>query len=111
NIGSPLLLEGVRADGTIEERARQGVESALRQAFRPEFLNRIDEIALFKPLTKREIERIVGLQLQRLGQRLQEQGLTLEPTEEALTFIANSGYDPTYGARPLKRYIQRHVET
>ncbi len=111
NIGSVHLLEGLREDGHIEESARQQVMGELRRAFRPEFLNRVDEIALFKPLTKTEIKKIVGLQLSHLASRLAEQNVTLTPTDEALTFIANAAYDTVYGARPIKRYIQRHVET
>jgi len=111
NVGSPLLLDGVRDDGTLDDRVRDGVMGQLRKSFRPEFLNRVDEVALFKPLTRAEIKQIVAIQLRRLGERLADRQITFEPTDEALSFIANAGYDPVFGARPLKRYIQRHVET
>jgi ATP-dependent Clp protease ATP-binding subunit ClpB len=111
NIGSPLLLDGVREDGTIDEGTRGAVMHELRRGFRPEFLNRIDEIALFLPLTRAQIKRIVGLQLKSLQRRLAERQITFEPSDAALELIAQAGYDPVYGARPLKRYIQKHVET
>jgi len=111
NIGSPLLLDGLSPDGSIENTAREGVMSELRRAFRPEFLNRIDEIALFKPLTRSEVKRIVSLQLEHLADRLASQDVSLHATDEAVTFIAHASYDPVFGARPIKRYIQRHVET
>ena len=111
NVGSPLLLEGLRADASIDEGTREAVMQELRRSFRPEFLNRIDEIALFTPLNKAEIKRIVGLQLKILQKRLADRQIVFEPSDEALSFIAETGYDPVYGARPLKRYIQRHVET
>ncbi len=111
NIGSPLLLEGMSAEGQIDEGTRDAVMAELRRGFRPEFLNRIDEIALFLPLTRAEIKRIVALQLKGLQKRLADRQITFEPTEAALDLIATAGYDPVYGARPLKRYIQRHVET
>jgi ATP-dependent Clp protease ATP-binding subunit ClpB len=111
NIGSTRLIEGLGSDGTIAPATRDGVMGDLRRAMRPEFLNRIDEIVLFKPLTKPEIRQIVGLQLERLAARLAAQTVTLDASEEALTFIADAGYDPVYGARPIKRYLQRHVET
>ncbi|MBL8785325.1 MAG: ATP-dependent chaperone ClpB, partial [Deltaproteobacteria bacterium] len=111
NIGSPHLLEGVREDGTIDELTRELVMGELRRAFRPEFLNRIDEIALFRPLTRGEIKRIVALQLKGLQRRLADRQVSFEPTDAALDVIAEAGYDPVFGARPLKRYIQRHVET
>jgi ATP-dependent Clp protease ATP-binding subunit ClpB len=111
NIGSPLLLEGVRPDGELEERAREGVLHELRSHFRPEFLNRVDDIVLFKPLTLAEIEQIVDLQVADLGKRLAELGMRLEITEAARQLIARAGYDPVYGARPLKRYLQHELET
>jgi ATP-dependent Clp protease ATP-binding subunit ClpB len=111
NVGSPLLLEGARDDGTIDEDIRAAVMNELRRGFRPEFLNRIDEIALFLPLTRLEIKRIVALQLKGLQKRLADRQINFEPSEAALDLIAEAGYDPVYGARPLKRYIQRHVET
>ncbi|NTU60461.1 MAG: AAA domain-containing protein, partial [Deltaproteobacteria bacterium] len=111
NIGSPHLLEGVTADGEIKESARKAVMAELRASFRPEFLNRVDDLVLFKPLTLREIEKIVALLVKDLVKRLQDRriGLTLSP--EATAFVARTGYDPVYGARPLKRYLQRNLET
>ena len=111
NIGSEYLLEGVTPDGEVKSEARALVMSSLRSHFRPEFLNRIDEIVLFKPLTFTEIERIVDLQLNELRERLAEQRITLEATEEARRFMAEQGFDPAYGARPLRRFISREVET
>ncbi|SFN60613.1 ATP-dependent chaperone ClpB [Mycetocola miduiensis] len=111
NIGSEYLLEGVTPDGEVKSEARTLVMSSLRSHFRPEFLNRIDEIVLFKPLTFAEIERIVDLQLDELRERLAEQRITLEATEQARRYLAEQGFDPAYGARPLRRYISREVET
>jgi ATP-dependent Clp protease ATP-binding subunit ClpB len=111
NLGSEYLLEGVTSNGEVEPEARSLVMGALRSHFRPEFLNRIDEIVLFKPLTFAEIERIVDLQLDELRQRLAEQRITLETTERARAFMAQEGFDPAYGARPLRRFISREVET
>ncbi len=111
NIGSLHLLEGLDADGTIREDARERVFGELRLHFRPEFLNRIDETILFKPLTLQEIERIVDLQIAGLTARLADRRMTLELTDSARELIAREGYDPVYGARPLRRFIQREVET
>ena len=111
NIGSEYLLEGVTPDGEVKSEARALVMSTLRSHFRPEFLNRIDEIVLFKPLTFTEIERIVDLQLDELRERLAEQRIALEATEQARRFVAEAGFDPAYGARPLRRFISREVET
>ncbi|MET0711687.1 MAG: ATP-dependent chaperone ClpB [Jiangellaceae bacterium] len=111
NIGSEYLLEGVTPDGEVKSEARTLVMGSLRSHFRPEFLNRIDEIVLFKPLTFTEIERIVDLQLNELRERLAEQRIELEATERARRFMAEEGFDPAYGARPLRRYISREVET
>src|SRR6185312_9061588 len=111
NLGSEHLLEAVTPDGEVEASARTMVMSALRSHFRPEFLNRIDEIVLFKPLTFTEIERIADLQLDDLRERLAEQRITLDVTEGAQRFIAERGFDPAYGARPLRRFIAREVET
>jgi ATP-dependent Clp protease ATP-binding subunit ClpB len=111
NIGSEYLLEGVTADGEVKDDARTMVMSTLRNHFRPEFLNRVDEIVLFKPLTLSEIERIVDLALAELNERLAERRITLRVTEEARRFIADEGFDPAYGARPLGRFIAREVET
>jgi ATP-dependent Clp protease ATP-binding subunit ClpB len=111
NIGSMHLLEGVTDQGEIRDDARDRVMGDLRGHFRPEFLNRIDEIVLFKPLTLSEIERIVGLQIDLLRERLTAHRLTVVATEAALELIAREAYDPVYGARPLRRFIQREVET
>jgi ATP-dependent Clp protease ATP-binding subunit ClpB len=110
NIGSEYLLDGV-GDGEIHEDARARVMAELRAHFRPEFLNRIDDIVLFKPLTLPEIERIVDLQIEDVRRRLADRRLSLELTEAARAFIARAGFDPVYGARPLRRFIQREVET
>jgi ATP-dependent Clp protease ATP-binding subunit ClpB len=111
NIGSLYLLDGIDEQGTIREDARERVFAELRGHFRPEFLNRIDETILFKPLTLAEIERIVELLMGDLRERLADRRIALELSEPARVFIARSGYDPVYGARPLRRYIQREVET
>ncbi|MCW2735742.1 ATP-dependent chaperone ClpB [Nocardioides sp.] len=111
NIGSEHLLEGVTADGEVEDEARSMVMRTLQAHFRPEFLNRVDEIVMFKPLTLEEIERIVDLQLEELRDRLADMRITLDVTTEARRFIADQGFDPAYGARPLRRYISREVET
>jgi ATP-dependent Clp protease ATP-binding subunit ClpB len=111
NIGSQHLLEGVTADGHLTEAARTAVLTALRGHFRPEFLNRIDETVLFKPLTLPEIERIVDLLLDDLRSRLADRRITLDVTEPARRFIAEAGFDPVFGARPLRRFLQREVET
>ncbi|GAA1148796.1 ATP-dependent chaperone ClpB [Nocardioides aquiterrae] len=111
NLGSEYLLDGVTPDGEVKSDARAQVMAALRSHFRPEFLNRIDEIVLFKPLTFTEIERIADLQLDELRERLAAQGMTLEVTEDARRFLAEQGFDPAYGARPLRRFIAREVET
>jgi len=111
NIGSPHLLEGISKSGEISEVARNSVMRDLRGHFRPEFLNRIDEIVLFKPLSLNEITSIVDLLLADVMKRLAERGITITVSEEAKTHIAQAGYDPVYGARPLKRYIQRELET
>ncbi|MBF8190592.1 ATP-dependent chaperone ClpB [Nonomuraea sp. K274] len=111
NIGSQHLMDGVTSDGEIKPQARESVIAELRRHFRPEFLNRVDDIVLFKPLTELEIQQIVGLMFTDIRQRLADRRLTLEVTEEARRLIANQGYDPVYGARPLRRFIAREVET
>ncbi|MEU3168039.1 ATP-dependent chaperone ClpB [Streptosporangium sp. NPDC050280] len=111
NLGSLYLLDGVTSTGEIEPEARQRVMAELRSHFRPEFLNRVDDIVIFKPLTPEEIERIVGLMFVELRDRLEQRGIRLEVTEAALRHIAERGYDPVYGARPLRRFIAREVET
>jgi ATP-dependent Clp protease ATP-binding subunit ClpB len=111
NVGSHYLLEGVTSEGVIKEGAREMVMRELREGFRPEFLNRIDDIVLFKPLTLAETEQIVDLQVAELQKRLAERGFSLELTPAARSFVAAAAYDPVYGARPLKRYLQHHLET
>ncbi len=111
NIGSRDLLDGVSELGEIEESAKNRVMGELRQYFRPEFLNRVDDIVLFKPLTLKEVEQIVELMTKDLSKRLEERHIKVEITGPARRFIAESGYDPVYGARPLRRYIQRELET
>ncbi|MGW6486812.1 ATP-dependent chaperone ClpB [Streptomyces sp. NPDC055056] len=111
NIGSEHLLDGVTAEGEIKPDARALVMGELRGHFRPEFLNRVDDIVLFKPLGERQIERIVELQFDELRQRLAERRITVELTDAARQVIAHQGYDPVYGARPLRRYISHEVET
>jgi ATP-dependent Clp protease ATP-binding subunit ClpB len=111
NIGSEYLLDGVTADGEVKDDARNLVMAALQGHFRPEFLNRVDEIVLFKPLTLAEIETIVDLMLDDLRTRLSERRITLQVSEGARRLIAAEGFDPTYGARPLRRFIAREVET
>src|SRR5260221_841636 len=111
NIGSPHLIENASETGELADSVRKKVMGELRLHFRPEFLNRVDEIVLFKPLTLSEIKRIIDLQLKLLRDRLSERHLELELTEAAKEYIAREGYDPVYGARPLKRFLQRHLET
>ena len=111
NIGSPYLLEGIDKNGEIKPEAQEQVMNDLRGHFRPEFLNRLDEIILFKPLTKDNIGGIVDLMVKELSNRLADQELSLELTDAARTQVIENGYDPVYGARPLKRYLQNYVET
>jgi ATP-dependent Clp protease ATP-binding subunit ClpB len=111
NIGSPHLLEGIDREGHLREDARQRVMAELKAAFRPEFLNRVDEVVLFKPLTLVEIEAIVGLLVKDLNARLAQRGVTLVLADGVTAHIARTGFDPVYGARPLKRYVQQHLET
>jgi len=111
NIGSHHLLEAVTSTGEIKPDARESVMAELRRHFRPEFLNRVDDIVLFKPLTEPEIEKIVGLMFVELGKRLAERRMTLELSDSARRSIAEQGFDPVYGARPLRRFIAHEVET
>ena len=111
NLGSQALLEGIDADGSIRPEAKEQVEQLLKRSFRPEFLNRLDEIVFYKPLTKDNIVRIIDLQLASLNRRLAEKQLKCELTQEAKDFIIDAAYDPQYGARPLRRYLQHTVET
>jgi ATP-dependent Clp protease ATP-binding subunit ClpB len=111
NIGSDLLLEGVTPEGEIKPDVRDGVLHALQMHFRPEFLNRVDDIVLFKSLTQAELEQVVDLMFNDVRERLAERRMTLEVSPEARAFIAREGFDPVYGARPLRRFIAREVET
>jgi ATP-dependent Clp protease ATP-binding subunit ClpB len=111
NIGSQYLLEGITPAGEIKPEAREMVTAELRRHFRPEFLNRVDDVVLFKPLTLTEIEKVVDLMLDDVRSRLSERNMTIEVSEEALEFIAEQGFDPVYGARPLRRFISHELET
>lgn len=111
NLGSQYLLDGISEDGQISPAAREAVTAQLKQQFRPEFLNRLDEIICFKPLTKAELDGIIDILTASLRQRLEDKGLGLEITPEAKQLIIERGYDPVFGARPLKRYLQSAVET
>ncbi len=111
NIGSHYLLEGVTAEGEIKEGARREVMAELRRHFRPEFLNRVDDIVLFKSLTFNEIKAIIELLTKDLAGRLKDRRIELSLSEQAKEFIAKAAYDPVYGARPLKRYLQHELET
>ena len=111
NIGAGYLLDGIDSDGGIRPEAEDMVMNELRAHFRPEFLNRLDETILFKPLTKENIGGIIHLIVNDLNRRLEDRDLSIEVSEEALQFIVDNAYDPVYGARPLKRYIQKYVET
>ena len=111
NLGSEAILDGIDADGNISEEARNTVTALLRRSFRPEFLNRLDEIVFFRPLTRDNISHIVDLLLTGLNSRLADKHLTMTVTDSAKAHIIESGYDPVYGARPLRRYLQSHVET
>jgi ATP-dependent Clp protease ATP-binding subunit ClpB len=111
NIGSAHMLEGITRDGRISHSTREEVMGEMRRHFRPEFLNRIDEIVMFRPLAENEIEQIVELLVKELARRLATRQMTIELTPEAKAHLAREGFDPVYGARPLKRFIQRHLET
>ena len=111
NLGSEYLLSGIREDGQLEEQARQRVQQLLRRSFRPEFLNRLDEIVFYRPLTQENMTSIIDLQLAKLNARLEQQQIRCQLTEAAKDFIIRQAYDPQYGARPLRRYVQHTVET
>ncbi len=111
NLGSPYILEGIQPDGSISEEARKQVDMLLKQSFRPEFLNRLDEIVFYKPLAKDNIKGIVALMLKELSERLAEKQLSVEVTDRAKDYVIEEGFDPNYGARPLKRFLQSRVET
>jgi ATP-dependent Clp protease ATP-binding subunit ClpB len=111
NLGSNYILEGIDASGRIVPSAREAVERLLKTQFRPEFLNRLDEIVFYKPLTRDEIGKIIDLMVAQLNTRLSERQLTVSLTPAAKALIAEIGYDPVFGARPLRRSLQRRVET
>ncbi len=111
NIGSNYLIDGIRSDGTVDEEVKQKVEDETKKYFRPEFLNRIDEIVVFSPLTETQIVKIIELAMKDIEKRLEERNITLTLTDRAKKFIADESYDPAYGARPVKRFLQRNVET
>ena len=111
NIGSKYLLDGIDENGNLNPGAKEEVLNELKNHFRPEFLNRIDETVLFLPLRRDQMSKIVELQLDHLRERLAERKITLDLTPEARNFVADEAYDPVYGARPLKRYVQHNIET
>jgi len=111
NLGSQYILDGINEQGEISEEARKSVDMLLKQSFRPEFLNRLDEIVFYKPLRKEEIFKIIDLLAASLKARLKDKQLDLDITDAAKQAIVDASYDPSFGARPLKRYIQRNVET
>ena len=111
NLGADYLLDGIDAEGNISKESEDLVMSQLRGSFRPEFLNRLDEIIMFKPLTKKDIGGIVDLLIADINKRIEDKELHLTISEAAKDFIAEEAYEPAYGARPLKRYLQKNVET
>jgi len=111
NLGSQILLDGIGADGEITQAAKDQVDALLHHTFRPEFLNRLDEIVFYKPLTKANITGIIDLQIDALNKRLSDKQLRCELTDSAKQLIIDTSYDPQFGARPLRRYIQHTVET
>ena len=111
NLGSSYLLDGINEDGTINPEAAAKVENELKSHFRPEFINRLDEIIMFKPLTKENISGIIDILINNLNKRIADRDLSISLTDSAKQFIADNGYDPVYGARPLKRYLQKNIET
>ena len=111
NLGSSYLLEGIDADGDINVEAKEMVDKELKLHFRPEFINRLDEIIMFKPLTKDNIAKIVDILMSDLNKRVQDKEISIRLTHNAKDYITDNGFDPVYGARPLKRYLQKNVET
>ena len=111
NLGSPYILDGIEAGGEISQGARDEVDKLLKSQFRPEFLNRLDEIVYYKPLQKTEILKIVDLMLDELRKRLEDKQVGIKVTDRAKQAVIDQGFDPSYGARPLKRFIQRKIET
>ena len=110
NLGSQYLLDGIGADGEVSPEARAQVDELLRRSFRPEFLNRLDEIVFYKPLTRKNIYHIIDLLLMGLNRRLEDKRLKVELTDAAKSLVLDAAYDPMYGARPLRRYLQHTVE-
>ena len=111
NIGAHLIANGVSSDGTITDETRDAVMGELKSHFRPEFLNRVDDTILFKPLGLEEVEEIVKLTIEHVRKRLADRKVELDVSPGAISVIAKNSYDPVYGARPVKRYVQRHLET
>jgi len=111
NIGAPYLLDGIQEDGTISEEAEEMTMNELRAHFRPEFLNRLDEMILFKPLTKDNISGIIKLIIADLNTRLEDREISISLTPAAEQYVADNAYDANYGARPVKRFVQKYVET
>ena len=111
NLGSQSLLEGIQEDGTIAQKSIDEVQAVLRRSFRPEFLNRLDEIVYYKPLQKAQISKIVDLMIAQLDKRLADKRISVKVTEQAMNAVIDRGFDPAFGARPLRRYIQQHIET
>ncbi|MFY1048712.1 ATP-dependent chaperone ClpB [Apilactobacillus sp. 1-1-2] len=111
NLGSDILLNGLDKDGNISDKAKKQVNDLLKKSFKPEFLNRIDDIITFKPLSKKDVRQIVKHLIDQLGQRLNDQQIKIEVSDEALDWITDNGYDPQYGGRPLQRFVTRNVET
>ena len=111
NLGSDILLNGLDKDGNISDKAKKQVNELLKKSFKPEFLNRIDDIITFKPLSKNDVRQIVKHLIDQLGQRLKDQQIKIEVSDEALDWITDNGYDPQYGGRPLQRFVTRNVET
>ena len=111
NIGSQYLIDGIKADGTVDDGVKQQVEDETKKYFRPEFLNRVDDIVVFSPLTEDQIGRIIQLSMVDIEKRLADKNIHLTLTDAAKSFIAREAYTPASGARPVKRYLQKHVET
>lgn len=111
NLGSDYILEGITKNGEISEAAKEKVNTLLKQSFRPEFLNRLDEIVFYKPLMKDEISKILDLLIQDLNKRLEDKNIKIELTQNAKDYLIDNGYDEVYGARPLKRFVQKKLET
>ena len=111
NLGSQILLDGIDKDGQITESAQNQLNELLSRSFRPEFLNRLDEIVFYKPLTRSDIEKIIDLMIDSLNKRLAQNDIKCVLTDSAKRYVSDSGYDPVYGARPLRRFIQKHIET